>query len=1059
MRKNLLTCMATALLALSAGTTVRAQYSNAVMALNPVAYWPLNETTQPPAAFVATNIGTLGAKANGYYNNPFYGNGHSSQMTLFTGPTTGVTSDGDAAAGFGGGANGDDNSGYVLIPNDSGDLNTPGTPFTAEVWVMPGGGDPNDPSGTSIASTEWAGLIKKGGGGAFYTETGDANGDTYGWTISLAGIYTLGYPDGWYGGVPYTYPVQSQTNACWVVDFYNGGPGNTPSLEFDVPFDEPTPTWFHLVLTFDGTNANFYTNGVLAATTVPGVPQNTNQVFEPNQPPFTTPSGQYAFSQNNGIGYAPDTINPICLGNINESYSLIEQGYPQANAIGFNCQTYNGAMDEAAIYTNALTAAQVAQHYSDARSANTTLYTNDVLSAKPTIYLRFDEPAYTDPLTNAFPIANAYGSMGSAASGLYQPGTIPATVIPNIAGFGPTAYAVQMNGLDAAVDIGDDALGGTPLDPQGHQPFTVAAWFKANPSDCYGRFQTILGRGDTAWRFDLDGSGHVHWNPGNNPEIQNSVNMNDGNWHQIVGVSDGTNATLYIDGQAGGTGGGVGNLNGTAAELLIGGAPDYTTSDKNNSQQRYFAGEVSQVAFFNTNLTASQIHGLYLAADLGPSITQQPQSVVIGQGASGSLTVAASGNPTLAYQWYQGNTKLSDVAGNISGSSTPTLTIQNATAGNGGNYDVVVTNAYGSATSSVAVVTISAAPTILTNPSPASITLYSGNQVTYSVVAVGAPTLAYQWYKNSAAISGATSSSYTVVAVAGTNSYNCSVTNSHGSATSSSVTVTSGAFVPPASGGFTLNFSVGPNSSNPYFGQGAYPDGTNDFWNEVPGSSGTTSGFALSSSSNATLSTFELIYGFNNGAVNSGQQGTPSYLVGTEDAVNGGSPGIGTASNPEGEFFIKNVPQGTYTLYIYGQNYDGNRGSIFTLAPANGGAADGGINSTAGAQSASGTVSLGEGTNYVFFHDVVPDATGTISGTYVPNPNPSLLQGEAPFNGLQLALHLIAVKPAAGGNVTVTWTGGSLYSSTNLLGTWTALTNTSPATLPATGSAQFFKVY
>src|SRR5689334_14014737 len=49
--------------------SVRAQsYSNAVMALNPVAYWPLQETTPTPNGYyVATNLGTAGVAGNGYY--------------------------------------------------------------------------------------------------------------------------------------------------------------------------------------------------------------------------------------------------------------------------------------------------------------------------------------------------------------------------------------------------------------------------------------------------------------------------------------------------------------------------------------------------------------------------------------------------------------------------------------------------------------------------------------------------------------------------------------------------------------------------------------------------------------------------------------------------------------------------------------------------------------------------------------------------------------------------------------------------------------------------------
>ena len=334
-------------------------YSNAVVSLNPVAYWPLDETNAPPAAYLATNSGYLGAQADGYYNNAYYADGTGYDLkTLFTGPVAGVTSDGDAAAQFNGGANNDDNSGYVLIPDANHVLDNVPAAFTAEAWVMPEGGDPNDPTGNSYASTEWAGIIKKGGGGTYYTENGDASGNTYGWTVAMAGKYVLGAPVGWYGGTPYTGPLQLETNACWVVDLYNGGNGNSPSLEFDVPLNEPAPQWFHLVLAFDGTNASFYVNGALAATTVSGLPQSTNQIFAPNNFPASA-TGAYQFSTVNGVGYAPDTVNPMCLGNINESFSIIEQGYPQANATGFNCQNFNGAMDEVAVYTNALAAATI----------------------------------------------------------------------------------------------------------------------------------------------------------------------------------------------------------------------------------------------------------------------------------------------------------------------------------------------------------------------------------------------------------------------------------------------------------------------------------------------------------------------------------------------------------------------------------------------------------------------------------------------------------------------------------------------------------------------------
>src|ERR1017187_1008596 len=67
--KKILASIALVILALFAATATQAQiYSNAVIALNPDAYWPLQETVQPPLNYIATNSGTLGPLGiNGYY--------------------------------------------------------------------------------------------------------------------------------------------------------------------------------------------------------------------------------------------------------------------------------------------------------------------------------------------------------------------------------------------------------------------------------------------------------------------------------------------------------------------------------------------------------------------------------------------------------------------------------------------------------------------------------------------------------------------------------------------------------------------------------------------------------------------------------------------------------------------------------------------------------------------------------------------------------------------------------------------------------------------------------
>lgn len=1069
MNKNPYKILMSSLMILFTTIVARADfsYSNAVAALNPVAYWPLDETNQPPAAYIATNTGTLGAQANAYYGNDYYPNGSLYNLkTLFTGPVAGPTSDGSQAAQFNGGANGDDNSEYLIIPDDNHVLDKGPVPFSAEVWVMPEGGDPNDTTGTSFASSEFAGLIKKGGGISFYTENGDPNGNTYGWTVSLAGIYGMGPPGGWYGG--FSPGEFLMTNACWVVDFYNGARGNNSSLEFDVPMTEPTPQWFHLMLTYDGTNANFYTNGVLAATTVLGLPQSTNTVIAPNQlGGLTSATGAYQFHPNSsGDGYEPDTVNPFCVGNNNESYSYVDQGWPQTNNYtGFNSQNFNGALADVAVYTNALSTATALKHYQDATAANATLYTNDVLSANPPIFLRFNEPAYTEPSSSSYPVANSYGSM-AGANGAYQPGVIPAIAGAVAGGLGPTSYAVQMNGLDAGIDVGGGILFGSALDPQnnpGLPSFSLAYWFKGNPADCYGRFQGTVGRGDSAWRSSIDNGGSVRWNPGpGSQELASPNNYNDGLWHYVVGVCDGSsgNDLLYVDSQLVATGTG-GTLTGSSEDLLIGGAPDYTTSDRNGNDQRYFAGQLAQVAFFANALTASQIQTLYNAALVAPQLIQQPVATnIIGLGAFGSLSVGVLGS-SLTYQWYQGSTPLTDEAGNISGSGTATLTITNAQLSNAGNYTVVAGNSLGSVTSSVAVVIVSQAPTVLQQPSPASISLYPSNTVSFSVGVVGAAPFTYQWYNGSSPISGATASNITVVAVLGTSTFDCVVQNSFGSATSSVVTVIGQA--PPSS--LVVNYSV----VNPaYNGQGAFSDPGHTTWN-LFAASGKPSNTALNSGGGSTLVTATLTYGFNNGSQVNVTNGTPSFLLCTEDAVNGTFPGIGTSSAPEAMLTINDLPQGNkYQLYLYSANYDDNRGSVFTLAAANPGVADLGSNGTVngcitGAVEHGGTNRFAEGDNYVLFDDVVPDTNGVITVTYVPNPN-GVLTGEAPFDGFQVIEVVPPVMSSlrqGGSNAIISWSPaiGILQSAISVNGPYSDVSPaSSPYTNTVSGPQQFFRV-
>jgi plastocyanin len=166
-----------------------------------------------------------------------------------------------------------------------------------------------------------------------------------------------------------------------------------------------------------------------------------------------------------------------------------------------------------------------------------------------------------------------------------------------------------------------------------------------------------------------------------------------------------------------------------------------------------------------------------LTVDSAPVITTQPASQTVVAGTNVTFTVVATGLPAPTYQWF-----LNGAA--VSGATKASLTINNTKAANAGSYTVAVTNTLGSATSNGATLVVIVPPAITTQPK--SQTVNPGTNVTFTVVATGTPTLAYQWTFDGTAISGATTSALTLnsVQVAAAGDYSVTVTNSGGIVTS-----------------------------------------------------------------------------------------------------------------------------------------------------------------------------------------------------------------------------------------------------------------------------------
>ena len=169
-----------------------------------------------------------------------------------------------------------------------------------------------------------------------------------------------------------------------------------------------------------------------------------------------------------------------------------------------------------------------------------------------------------------------------------------------------------------------------------------------------------------------------------------------------------------------------------------------------------------------------------------PLIEADPQAPTnaIYPGGTISLAAAASGAPTLHYQWRKGGVE-------ISGATDATYSKSNVAVSDSGNYDIVVTNNYGAITSKVAVVTVLNVVSPVITKGPLSQTFYASYPVTFSVEAIGG-SLTYQWKTNGVNIPGATSASYTIASITPANAatYTVDVNNPVGPVASASATLT-----------------------------------------------------------------------------------------------------------------------------------------------------------------------------------------------------------------------------------------------------------------------------
>ncbi|HTV40520.1 MAG TPA: LamG-like jellyroll fold domain-containing protein [Candidatus Sulfotelmatobacter sp.] len=199
-------------------------YAGTIEDLNPVAYWPLQETNAPAPATIETNYGSLGALGTAYYAATNPADVQFGQAGLPVGNDVSVKFLASSAV---------TPDSFAFVPRISPAV-TFKPPLTLELWLN---GD--TPSSKSSANTE--DVLGEGGSGLDSPPS-----------------------DGNYGGVRMSWVYDSSTAGPAVALLPSSGSGGTiGDWEFPVAAGDQ---WYHYVVTYDGTNFITYVNGVEQGT-------------------------------------------------------------------------------------------------------------------------------------------------------------------------------------------------------------------------------------------------------------------------------------------------------------------------------------------------------------------------------------------------------------------------------------------------------------------------------------------------------------------------------------------------------------------------------------------------------------------------------------------------------------------------------------------------------------------------------------------------------------------------------------------------------------------------
>lgn len=467
----------------------------------------------------------------------------------------------------------------------------------------------------------------------------DANGNRFGWDF-----------------------FQRTSGEGWNFRMFNNGTGSSGTKAYDITGGSYTVgAWCHLVAVYNAPahSATLYLNGVQVAQQ-------------------TTPDGSYF----------PNTVSPLAIG----SFPDITSGNGYENP-------FIGSIDEFALYSSALTATQVLNHYNNGLNASrSTPYETLVASDGAVEYLRMDEPTHN--------LATNSGTLGTAAVGIYSHtgDAVAGPRPPAYAGFSANNVARNFDGISSYVELSN---------PDGlnfYGQITVEAWIQ--PAASQNGEAYIIAHGgnndftaEDALRIE-NGTYQVLSYDGNGHDTGFSVpsaDLGTAGWVHLAGTYDGGNWNLYRNGVLVSSNADfTGQLPVANANWAIGARGRWKTFM--DTLDRQFKGGIDEPAIYNYALAPGNIQAHYFMGKYGttnppPNFLSQPVSRTEYAGGAVVFNAGAEGGSPLSYQWKRNGAP-------ISGATDSTLGLINVQPGDAANYSVTVSNPVGTTNSAAATLTV-----------------------------------------------------------------------------------------------------------------------------------------------------------------------------------------------------------------------------------------------------------------------------------------------------------------------------------------------------------------